>query len=113
MSDYQPFQAALSQGRIASGIRSVSFVQTIRTEETPSTGLSGHPDRIGGGRDAMQQLVGALLGYLAPLGLSGLASGATWGCYLRALQADEALKVVPADKLSLLLVGRLCLACAP
>ena len=32
--------------------------------------------------------------------LSGLATGASWMCYYRALQMGEASKVVPIDKLS-------------
>ena len=32
--------------------------------------------------------------------LSGLATGASWLCYYRALQVGEASKVVPIDKLS-------------
>ena len=32
--------------------------------------------------------------------LSGLATGASWLCYYKALQIGEASKVVPADKLS-------------
>jgi transporter family protein len=39
------------------------------------------------------------------LGLSGLATGASWVCYLRALQMGEASKVAPVDKLSLVLVA--------
>jgi transporter family protein len=35
------------------------------------------------------------------LGLSGLATGASWVCYFRALQIGEASKVAPVDKLSL------------
>jgi len=38
------------------------------------------------------------------LTLSGLATGASWICYFRALQMGEASKVAPVDKLSLLLV---------
>ena len=38
------------------------------------------------------------------LGLSGLATGASWICYFRALQIGEASKVAPVDKLSLVLV---------
>ena len=38
------------------------------------------------------------------LGLSGLATGASWVCYFRALQVREASKVAPVDKLSLVLV---------
>ena len=34
--------------------------------------------------------------------LSGLATGASWLCYYRALQLGEASKVVPIDKLSIL-----------
>ena len=37
------------------------------------------------------------------LGLSGLATGASWVCYFRALQLGEASKVAPVDKLSLAL----------
>ena len=39
------------------------------------------------------------------LALSGLATGASWVCYFRALQVGEASKVTPVDKLSLLLVA--------
>ena len=37
--------------------------------------------------------------------LSGLATGASWVCYFRALKAGEASKVAPVDKLSLVLVA--------
>ncbi len=39
------------------------------------------------------------------LALSGLATGASWVCYFRALQLGEASKVAPVDKLSLVLVA--------
>jgi transporter family protein len=39
------------------------------------------------------------------LGLSGLATGASWVCYFRALQLGEASKVAPIDKFSLVLVA--------
>lgn len=35
--------------------------------------------------------------------LSGLATGASWLCYYRALQIGEATKVVPIDKLSVVI----------
>ena len=35
--------------------------------------------------------------------LSGLATGASWLCYYRALQIGEASKVVPVDKLSVVI----------
>ena len=35
--------------------------------------------------------------------LSGLATGASWLCYYRALQIGDASKVVPVDKLSVVL----------
>ena len=35
--------------------------------------------------------------------LSGLATGASWLCYYRALQIGEASKVVPIDKLSIVI----------
>ncbi|MEI7776328.1 MAG: EamA family transporter [Verrucomicrobiota bacterium] len=38
------------------------------------------------------------------LGLSGLATGASWVCYFRALQIGDASNVAPVDKLSLVLV---------
>lgn len=38
------------------------------------------------------------------LGLSGLATGASWVCYFRALQIGDASKVAPVDKFSLVLV---------
>ena len=36
---------------------------------------------------------------------SGLATGLSWVCYFRALQAGDASKVAPVDKLSLVLVA--------
>ena len=39
------------------------------------------------------------------LGLSGLATGASWICYFRALQVGNATQVAPIDKLSLVLVA--------
>lgn len=38
------------------------------------------------------------------LGLSGLATGASWLCYFKALQMGEASKVAPIDKFSIVLV---------
>ena len=35
--------------------------------------------------------------------LSGLATGASWLCYYKALQVGEASKVVPIDKLSVVI----------
>lgn len=35
--------------------------------------------------------------------LSGLATGASWLCYYRALQSEDASKVVPIDKLSVVI----------
>ena len=35
--------------------------------------------------------------------LSGLATGASWLCYYRALQLGDASKVVPVDKLSVVM----------
>lgn len=37
--------------------------------------------------------------------LSGLATGASWVCYFRALKIGEAAKVAPIDKLSVVLVA--------
>lgn len=37
--------------------------------------------------------------------LSGLATGASWLCYYRALQLGEASKVVPVDKLSVVITA--------
>ena len=39
------------------------------------------------------------------LALSGLATGASWVCYFRALQVGNATQVAPIDKLSLVLVA--------
>ena len=38
-------------------------------------------------------------------GLSGLATGASWICYFRALKIGEAARVAPIDKLSVVLVA--------
>ena len=37
--------------------------------------------------------------------LSGLATGASWVCYFRALKIGDVSKVAPVDKLSLVLVA--------
>lgn len=39
------------------------------------------------------------------LALSGLATGASWLCYFRALKIGEAARVAPVDKLSVVLVA--------
>ena len=39
------------------------------------------------------------------LTLSGMATGASWGCYFRALQIGDASKVAPVDKFSVVLVA--------
>jgi transporter family protein len=41
------------------------------------------------------------------LGLSGLATGASWLCYFRALQEGDAARVAPVDKLSVVFVALL------
>ena len=47
---------------------------------------------------------------LAFLGLSALATGASWVCYFRALQLGDASKVAPVDKFSLVLVAAFAFA---
>jgi transporter family protein len=37
--------------------------------------------------------------------LSGLATGASWLCYFRALKLGDAARVAPVDKLSVVLVA--------
>lgn len=44
------------------------------------------------------------------LGLSGLATGASWLCYFRALKLGDAARVAPVDKLSVVLVAVLGVA---
>lgn len=43
--------------------------------------------------------------------LSGLATGASWLCYYKALQVGEASKVVPIDKLSVVFTLILAFVC--
>ena len=50
----------------------------------------------------LQSISGKTYGFLA---LSGLATGASWLCYYRALQIGNASQVAPIDKLSVLLVA--------
>ncbi len=47
-------------------------------------------------------LSGKAVGFLV---LSGLATGASWVCYFRALKVGDAAKVAPVDKLSVVLVA--------
>lgn len=44
------------------------------------------------------------------LALSGLATGASWLCYFRALKIGDASRVAPVDKLSVVLVALLAFA---
>ena len=44
------------------------------------------------------------------LGLSGLATGASWLCYYRALSLGQAAQVAPVDKLSIVVVAVLGVA---
>jgi transporter family protein len=44
------------------------------------------------------------------LTLSGLATGASWVCYFRALKVGEASRVAPIDKLSVVLVALFAVA---
>jgi len=55
---------------------------------------------------ARMQPVAAIAGrtYLF-LALSGLATGASWVCYFRALKLGDAARVAPVDKLSVVLVA--------
>ena len=39
------------------------------------------------------------------LGLSGIATGASWLCYFRALKLGDASRVAPIDKLSVVIVA--------
>ena len=50
-----------------------------------------------GGLPALDQISGKTWLFLA---LSGLATGASWLCYFRALKLGEASRVAPIDKLS-------------
>ena len=43
--------------------------------------------------------------------LSGLATGASWLCYYKALQMGDASKVVPIDKMSVVITMILAFAC--
>lgn len=45
------------------------------------------------------------------LTLSGLATGASWLCYFRALQMGDAARVAPVDKLSVVLVAIFAVIC--
>ena len=53
------------------------------------------------------QVPGRALLFLA---LSGLATGASWLCYFRALKVGEASRVAPIDKLSVVLVALFAVA---
>lgn len=54
---------------------------------------------VTGKREALRQISKQELGFIC---LSGLATGASWLCYYRALQDGPASVVVPIDKLSIL-----------
>jgi transporter family protein len=56
-------------------------------------------------RDLFQPIGSISLRTYLFLALSGLATGASWLCYFRALQIGEAALVAPIDKLSVVLVA--------
>lgn len=56
-------------------------------------------------RGLLQQINEISLHTLAFLALSGLATGASWLCYFRALQIGDAALVAPIDKLGVVLVA--------
>lgn len=55
---------------------------------------------LGGGQAELSQITRKSWTFLI---LSGLATGASWLCYYKALQIGEASKVVPIDKLSVVI----------
>ena len=55
---------------------------------------------IAGSVDQVRSIDGKTLGFLI---LSGIATGASWLCYYKALQIGDASKVVPVDKLSVVI----------
>jgi bacterial/archaeal transporter family protein len=56
-------------------------------------------------RDSLPPLNGVSARTYAFLVLSGLATGASWVCYFRALQLGDAARVAPIDKFSVILVA--------
>ncbi|MEZ5850915.1 MAG: EamA family transporter [Hyphomicrobiaceae bacterium] len=56
-------------------------------------------------RGLFQQLGGISGRTYTFLALSGVATGASWLCYFRALQLGDAARVAPIDKLSVVLVA--------
>jgi bacterial/archaeal transporter family protein len=57
------------------------------------------------GRGRLQDLTSTAPRTFAYLALSGVATGASWLCYFRALAAGDAARVAPIDKLSVVLVA--------
>ena len=57
------------------------------------------------GTGQWQPLASRLRTYLCVSDLSGVATGASWLCYFRALKLGEASRVAPIDKLSVVLVA--------
>ncbi len=53
----------------------------------------------------LPQFAGLSAHSYAFLALSGLATGASWWCYFRALHVGDAARVAPLDKLSVVLVA--------
>lgn len=58
--------------------------------------------KLGGNWQALDTISGRGLTFLV---LSGLATGASWLCYFRALKLGNASQVAPVDKLSVVLVA--------
>lgn len=56
-------------------------------------------------RDSLSELHGLSSKTYVFLILSGLATGASWLCYFRALQLGDAARVAPVDKFSVVLVA--------
>jgi transporter family protein len=69
---------------------------------------AGHHHGAGGDRGWHRSMAAARVDHrpdLLFLSLSGLATGASWLCYFRALKLGDAALVAPIDKLSVVLVA--------
>ena len=98
ISDLMAKYICLADWKIANLVTGEYFCrETVKLEEKAlKTVKSSIQDITEGEEDECEQLMYALI-------LSGLATGASWLCYYRALQIGEASKVVPVDKLSVII----------
>jgi transporter family protein len=94
-------RAVLSAGFAKVGVEAVNADLATLIRTAVVLALAGLFVAVGGGFGQVAAVPGRAWLFLMP---SGLATGASWLCYFRALKLGDAARVAPVDKLSVVFV---------